>query len=55
MPTYDYRCKKCGKRFEKTMTFGEHDRAAKPACPKCGSRAVVQQPTAFQAVTESKA
>ena len=55
MPTYDYRCRKCGKRFEKAMTFSEHDRAAEPACPKCGSRAVAQQPSAFQTVTGSKA
>ena len=55
MPTYEYRCKKCRKTFEKTMTISEHEKPGKPACPKCGSRAVEQQPTAFQTVTSKKA
>ncbi len=55
MPTYEYRCNKCGKTFEKLMTLREHENAKKPACPKCGSHSVQQKPAAFQTVTASKA
>ncbi|MCX5661493.1 MAG: zinc ribbon domain-containing protein [Planctomycetota bacterium] len=53
MATYEYRCKKCKRTFEKTMTFSEHDRS-KPACPKCKSRSVEQRPSLFQAAGNSK-
>jgi putative FmdB family regulatory protein len=39
MPTYQYRCEKCGKKFERTETISEHE-AIKPKCPKCGSKKV---------------
>ena len=34
-----YRCEKCGKKFERTETISEHE-ATKPTCPKCGSKKV---------------
>ena len=34
MPTYPYRCEKCGKTFGRTETMSEHE-AAKPQCPNC--------------------
>jgi putative FmdB family regulatory protein len=43
MPTYQYRCEKCGKRFERTETITEHE-AVKPQCPKCGSKKVTFVP-----------
>lgn len=42
MPTYEYRCAACGKKFRVAMTFSEHDKGA-VACPACKSRKVVQQ------------
>jgi putative FmdB family regulatory protein len=54
MPTYDYRCKGCGKRFEKAMTMSEHERHPRPACPKCKGRRVEAIPSRFQAVTSKK-
>ncbi len=30
MPLYEYRCRKCSRRFE-TLVFGKE----KPSCPKC--------------------
>jgi len=54
MPTYEYRCGKCGRRFEKIMTFSEHERKPRPPCPKCSSRKVEQLASAFQAVTGKK-
>ncbi len=40
MPTYQYRCEKCGKKFERTETISEHE-ALKVKCPKCGSPLVL--------------
>jgi putative FmdB family regulatory protein len=54
MPTYEYRCRKYGRRFEKAMTFKQHERGTKPACLKCKSRNVEQLPSQFQAVTGKK-
>ncbi|GEM_PF-197024 len=53
MPVYDYRCKKCGKKFSITMSITEHD-TKRVKCPKCGSRSVEQQVAAFYAVTSKK-
>jgi putative FmdB family regulatory protein len=39
MPTYHYRCEKCGKKIERTETISEHE-AIKLKCPKCGSKKV---------------
>ncbi len=54
MAPYDYRCKQCGRTFEKQMSFGEHEQRAKPSCPKCNSRKVEQLPSLFAAVTGKK-
>ena len=53
MPTYAYRCEKCGDTFERTETTSEHG-ATKPPCPKCGSGNVASVPTRFVAVTGKK-
>ncbi|MFA5866329.1 MAG: zinc ribbon domain-containing protein [Phycisphaerae bacterium] len=55
MPTYQYRCRKCGKTFEKTATFSEHEQQTKPACPKCKSRSVQPFISSFQVITSKKA
>jgi len=39
MPTYQYRCDKCGKKLERTETIAEHE-ALKLKCPKCGSNSL---------------
>ena len=52
MPTYGYRCDKCGKVFEKDMTFAQHQRRPSPPCPKCKSRKVRQLPSQFQVITK---
>lgn len=41
MPTYDYQCLECNKKFQVTMTWAEFDQR-KPKCPKCGKRKVEQ-------------
>ena len=52
MPLYDYVCNDCNKTFELVLTLKEHDTEIK--CPKCGSRNVEQEATAFFAVTGRK-
>ncbi|WP_408384500.1 FmdB family zinc ribbon protein [Paraburkholderia sediminicola] len=53
MPTYKYRCEKCGEMFEHAEHLAEHE-AAHPACPKCGSEKVQHIPTPFVAKTSRK-
>lgn len=36
MPLYEYKCAKCGKRFEKIESISAPERQK---CPKCGGRA----------------
>ena len=53
VPTYQYRCEKCGKSFERTETITEHEKA-KSKCPKCDSKKVTQVPGRVHAVTSKK-
>jgi putative FmdB family regulatory protein len=41
MPTYEYRCTKCRKRFSQNEGIAQHGRR-RPPCPYCKSRAVEQ-------------
>jgi putative FmdB family regulatory protein len=54
MPTYQYRCEKCGKKFERTETISEHE-AEKSKCPKCGSKKVSYVPGNVYVVTPKRA
>ena len=53
MPTYEYRCDKCKKRFTVIESISQHDRKRK-SCPKCKSRKVSQIFTPFYAKTIKK-
>ncbi len=53
MPTYDYLCRKCRKKFSLIMTISAHDKK-KVRCPKCKSTQVEQQLNSFFAVTARK-
>jgi putative FmdB family regulatory protein len=53
MPTYEYRCEKCGERFERTESLSEHG-SVRPRCPKCGSKSVSQVLSPFYARTSRK-
>ena len=53
MPSYDFKCEKCKKKFTLMMTLSEFDKS-KTRCPKCKSTRVQQQITAFQVVTSKK-
>jgi putative FmdB family regulatory protein len=52
MPVYDYVCHDCHASFELTLTLTEHETNVK--CPKCGSKNIEQEATAFFAVTGKK-
>ena len=52
MPVYDYVCNDCHETFELILTLKEHEVDAK--CPKCGSKHVEQEATAFYAVIGKK-
>lgn len=41
MPTYDFRCLNCKKRFEMRIAYTDYE-AAKITCPHCGSDSVTR-------------
>jgi putative FmdB family regulatory protein len=53
MPTYSYRCDKCGKAFSVTETMSTHGRR-RVTCPKCESTKVTQVFRSFFAKTAKK-
>jgi putative FmdB family regulatory protein len=53
MPTYEYRCEKCGEAFSRIMSFREYE-TAKVTCPKCNSPEVKQELSSFIARTSRK-
>ena len=53
MPTYEYRCEKCGKEFSRIESIAAHGHG-KVGCPKCKSPNVSQVFTPFYAKTVKK-
>jgi putative FmdB family regulatory protein len=53
MPTYDFKCEKCNKKFTLIISLSEYEKK-KFRCPKCKSTRVKQQITSFQTVTSKK-
>jgi len=53
MPTYDYRCPACKKKFSVMMSITEHE-ARKVKCPKCGGKKLEQQISTFMTKTSRK-
>jgi putative FmdB family regulatory protein len=47
MPIYEYKCKKCGERFEAIRPIGDTGRGL--SCPECGARAPEKVPSVFAA------
>ena len=47
MPTYQYRCRKCGEEFEKHQSFTDD---SIPKCPGCGTRSKANVAKVFSAV-----
>lgn len=53
MPTYDFQCAGCKKKFTLTMSFSEYGKT-KVKCPKCNSKKVQQRFSSFYAKTSKK-
>jgi putative FmdB family regulatory protein len=53
MPIYEYRCRDCGRVFDRAEPLAEHGRV-RPACPGCSRQHVEQVFTAFFAKTARK-
>jgi putative FmdB family regulatory protein len=53
MPTYEYLCPKCNKKFAVILSIKEHD-GGKAKCPKCGGKKLEQLITSFQTKTSRK-
>jgi putative FmdB family regulatory protein len=56
MPTYEFQCEKCRKRFEVTYTIMEYERQGKKKmkCPRCASSRVLRQISSFEVKTSKK-
>ena len=53
MPTYDYVCLVCDRKFSLRMTIPDHEKR-KAKCPKCGHKRLRQRIEGFFAVTAKK-
>jgi putative FmdB family regulatory protein len=53
MPTYEFECHKCKKKFSLVLSLSEYENK-KPKCPKCGSKQVEQLIQPFFAITSKK-
>jgi putative FmdB family regulatory protein len=53
MPTYEYECKDCKKKFSLILSIVEHGKA-KAACPKCKGKKVKQVISTFITKTSRK-
>lgn len=53
MPTYEFRCEDCRRKFTLIMSMAERDKG-KINCPACKKRNVKQQMTTFQTKTSKK-
>jgi putative FmdB family regulatory protein len=53
MPTYEYECKDCNKKFSVVLSVSEYGKA-KIACPKCKGKKVRQRISAFMTKTSRK-
>lgn len=53
MPTYDYECRKCGKKFSVTLSMSQHGKK-RVKCPKCQGTQTAQRVSAFFAITGKK-
>jgi putative FmdB family regulatory protein len=54
MPIYDFRCERCGLRFEARQSIPEHDQN-RPECPRCHTdERVISELSVFVAITDPK-
>ena len=51
MPTYDYTCQDCGKKFDIRASIAAYSDGLRPPCPECGSTNAVRGFTAVNVLT----
>lgn len=54
MPVYEYHCTDCNKTFTVQVSFQEHEKTPKPACPGCGSTNVHYLFSGVSVITSKK-
>ena len=56
MPSYEFRCEKCDKAFERIWSLSEYDKRIKEnnKCPSCGSTKTVRTISLVQVKTSKK-
>ncbi len=53
MPTYEYQCSECNKKFTVVQSISEHGKV-KVSCPKCKSKKIQQRISSFMTKTSRK-
>jgi len=53
MPTYEFFCEKCNRKFTLTMKLSEYNKK-RFRCPKCKGTKVQQRVSSFQTITSKK-
>jgi putative FmdB family regulatory protein len=53
MPTYEYQCRECNKKFTIVQSISEHGKV-KVSCPKCKSKKIQQRISSFMTKTSRK-
>lgn len=54
MPTYEFKCKKCEKKFSLQLSFSEYVQKKSLTCPHCKGKDLVRIYSGFTAVTSKK-
>jgi len=53
MPMYEFKCKKCGTRYERAESISQHGKH-KEKCPECGSKSIQNIVSAATVKTSKK-
>jgi putative FmdB family regulatory protein len=53
MPSYEFKCEKCGKSFTLLLSVSEYEKT-KVRCPKCKSTRVKREIGSVQVITSKK-
>ncbi len=54
MPTYEFKCNKCEKKFSLQLSISDYERKKSFTCPHCKSKSVKRIFSGFTAVTSKK-
>lgn len=54
MPTYEFKCSKCEKKFSHQLSISDYERKKSFTCPHCKSKSTKRIFSNFTAVTSKK-